>query len=100
MFLSELEPMIHRLAEKVWSVSHQEPRVARTVVLKLKTSGFQTVIRSVTPGPREELTAMALSLRERVDLGSQQRFRLVGVGLANFREPEEARRQPALFEAR
>ncbi|MEY2393777.1 MAG: hypothetical protein QOF94_122 [Acidobacteriaceae bacterium] len=30
----------------------------------------------------------ALKLRQRVDLGPQQRYRLVGVGLSNFREPE------------
>jgi hypothetical protein len=29
---------------------------------------------------------------------AQQRFRLVGVGLSDFREPDEASEQPALFE--
>lgn len=103
LLLNELEPMIRRLAEKVWSASRQEPRAARTVVLKLKTSEFQTLTRSLTPtsppASGNELIEMALSLRERVDLGSQQRFRLVGVGLINFREPEEMLRQPALFES-
>jgi DNA polymerase-4 len=36
--LSETEPMIRRLAEKLWSASRKESRIARTVVLKLKTS--------------------------------------------------------------
>jgi hypothetical protein len=40
----------------------------------------------------------ALKLRQRVDLGRQQRDRLVGVGLSNFREPEGTTAQPALFE--
>jgi len=31
---------------------------------------------------------MALALRERVELSTEQRFRLVGIGLSNFREPE------------
>ena len=35
--LAETEPMIRRLAEKVWSASRKESRIARTVVLKLKT---------------------------------------------------------------
>jgi DNA polymerase-4 len=39
-----------------------------------------------------------LKLRERVDLGPQQRYRLVGVGLSNFREPDDAAAQPVLFE--
>lgn len=40
----------------------------------------------------------ALKLRQRVDLGPQQRYRLVGVGLSNFREPEGTTAQPVLFE--
>jgi hypothetical protein len=33
-----------------------------------------------------------------VTLGPAQRYRLVGVGLSNFREAEEIGPQPALFE--
>src|SRR6201997_2003199 len=102
VLLLETEPMIRRLAEKLWSASRKEPRIARTVVLKLKTSEFKLLTRSQTPDSPpsscEELTDIALKLRERVELGSQQRFRLVGVGLSNFREPEETRAQPALFD--
>src|SRR5713101_328216 len=100
--LAETEPMIRRLAEKLWSASREEARIARTVVLKLKTSEFKSLTRSHTPSyppsSCEELTAIALKLREHVDLGSQQRYRLVGVGLSNFREPESATAQPVLFE--
>jgi DNA polymerase-4 len=42
--------------------------------------------------------AIALELRERVDLGPQKRYRLVGTGLSNFREPEVPPAQPVLFE--
>jgi DNA polymerase IV len=101
LLLPETEPMIRRLAEKLWFASRKEPRIARTVVLKLKTTEFKILTRSHTPDSPpsscEELVDVALKLRERVELGSQQRFRLVGVGLSNFREPEEARAQPALF---
>jgi DNA polymerase-4 len=94
--------MIRRLAEKLWSASHNESRIARTVVLKLKTSEFRIFTRSHTPGSPpatcQELTDIALKLRERVDLGPQQRYRLVGIGLSNFRETEQAAAQPALFE--
>jgi DNA polymerase-4 len=100
--LTETEPMIRRLAEKTWSSSRTESRIARTVVLKLKTSDFKILTRSHTPDSPpascEELTNIALALRERVGLGSEQRFRLVGVGLSNFRESEDASAQPALFE--
>ena len=100
--LSETEPMIRRLAEKLWSASRKESRIPRTVVLKLKTSEFKILTRSHTPdGPPsscEELTEIALKLRERVDLGLHQHYRLVGVGLSNFRDAEETESQPALFE--
>jgi len=94
--------MIRRLAEKLWSASRNESRTPRTVVLKMKTSEFRVLTRSHTPGSPpsscEELTDIALRLRQRVVLGPQQRYRLVGVGLSNFREPEQGSEQPALFE--
>lgn len=93
--------MIRRLAEKLWSASRKESRVARTVVLKLKTSEFKILTRSYTPrsppSSCEELTETALKLLERVDLDPGRRYRLVGVGLSNFREAEETTVQPALF---
>ncbi len=100
--LTETEPMIRCLAEKTWTASRKELRIARTVVLKLKTSEFKILTRSHTPSAPpsscEELTHIALSLRERIDLSPKQRFRLVGVGLSNFHDPDEASVQPALFD--
>jgi DNA polymerase IV len=94
--LSETESAIRRLAEKTWLVYRKDSRIARTVVLKLKTSEFATLTRSFTPltppTSCDELIELALSLRKRVDLSPQQRFRLVGVGLSNFRDPEEGTR--------
>jgi len=100
--LAETEHMIRRLAEKLWSASRKESRVARTVILKLKTSEFKIITRSYTPSSPpsscEELIEIALRLRERVDLDPKRRYRLLRVGLANFREAEETTGQPALFE--
>jgi DNA polymerase IV len=102
VLLAETEPMIRRLAEKLWSASRKESRTARTMVLKLKTSEFKILTRSHTPDSPpsscKELTEIAIKLRERVDLGPHQRYRLVGIGLSNFREAEETESQPALFE--
>ena len=103
VLLTELEPMIRKLAEHTWAASRKESRIARTVVLKLKTSEFKILTRSLTPpsplASSEELANIALSLRDRVGLSPQQRFRLVGVGLGNFYDPEDdASGQPALFE--
>jgi DNA polymerase IV len=101
VFLAETEPMIRRLADKLWSASRKEARIARTIVLKLKTSEFKILTRSRTPSSPpsscEELVEIALALRELVNLGAEQRYRLIGVGFSNFREPENAPRQTDLF---
>jgi DNA polymerase-4 len=101
VLLTEMEAMIRKLAEHTWAASRKESRIARTVVLKLKTSEFKILTRSHTPGSPpsscEELTSIALSLRDRVGLNPGQRFRLVGVGLSNFSDGEGASAQPALF---
>ena len=101
VLLVETEPMIRHLTEKLWSASRKESRLARTVVLKLKTSGFKILTRSHTPdfppSSCEELTDIVLKLREKVDLGPNERYRLVGVGLSNFREAEPTTAQPRLF---
>jgi DNA polymerase-4 len=102
VLLADTETMIRCLAEKLWSASRKESRIPRTVVLKLKTREFKILTRSHTPDDPpsscDELTNIALKLRERVDLGPQQRYRLVGVGLSNFRELQETESQPALFD--
>ncbi|HZP04366.1 MAG TPA: DNA polymerase IV [Terracidiphilus sp.] len=104
VLLSETEPLIRRLAEKTWAALRKQSRIPATVVLKLKTAEFKTLTRSYTPAlppsSCDELTSIALSLRDRVRLSDQQRFRLIGVGLSNFHEPLETSlsSQPALFE--
>jgi DNA polymerase IV len=96
-----MEPMIRKLAEHTWTASRNESRIARTVILKLKTSEFKILTRSHTPGSPpascEQLTNIALSLRKRVGLSAHRRFRLVGVGLSNFRELDDASAQSTLF---
>jgi DNA polymerase-4 len=102
VLLAETEPMIRRLAEKLWTASRNESRLARTVVLKLKTSEFKILTRSHTPSDppssSENLTDIALKLRERVTLSPEQRFRLVGLGLSNFRDREDHAAQTDLFQ--
>ena len=91
--LSETDGWIRQMAEKVWNASQKEARVARTVVLKLKTSDFAILTRSFTaptpPNTCEQLTRIALSLRDRIEPNASQRFRLVGVGLSNFTEVKQ-----------
>jgi DNA polymerase IV len=106
LLLDELEPHIRRLADKAWAgyererASHQG-RLARTVVLKLKTSDFRTLTRSLTPLARpasmQQLADIACELRWRVELPSRTRYRLVGVGLSGFIDADSAKAQEDLF---
>ena len=70
-------------------------------MLKLKTREFRILTRSRTPDapPRSEaeLAAIALALPGQVDLPATTLYRLVGVGLANFHDPDDTPAQPELF---
>jgi len=96
------EADIRRLAEKTWLATRRTQRVGRTVVLKLKTAQFRILTRSFTPefppASLEDFTAIALSLRDRIDLPPSTRYRLVGVGLSGFRERGDIDGQGSLFE--
>ncbi len=102
LLLDEIAPHILRLAEKTWTAYlREEQRSARTVVLKLKTADFQTLTRSSTPeSPTDTLgdfQAIAMQLRERVQMPDGTRFRLVGIGLANFIDSKQISSQQGLF---
>ena len=104
--LDELEPHIRRMAGKAWAAYLRErerhpERIARTVVLKLKTSDFRTLTRSLTasepPTHEAAFADVACALRGRVDLPERTRYRLVGAGLAGFAEPDGNPAQDDLF---
>jgi DNA polymerase-4 len=108
LMLDELAPHIERLAEKTWAAHQREAsgehaRVARSVVLKLKTADFRILTRTLTPPERpesaRELAKMACALRARVVLPARTRYRLVGVGLAGFVDRDSYEAQAALFSA-
>ena len=102
VLMRDTEETLRRLATKVWTAAEKEPeRIGRTVVLKLKTSDFRILTRSFTPAQppasEQELIDIALSLRERVELPSRTRYRLVGIGLGNFRDVNALPPQSELF---
>lgn len=91
--LDALGPHIERLAGKVWAArGRADGRIARTVVLKLKTAAFRVLTRSHTaalpPDSAQEVAQRALALRARVQLPAHTRYRLVGVGLSGFADAE------------
>ncbi len=106
--LDALAPDIVRLAEKTWAGYQRElqsprARLARTVVLKLKTSDFRILTRSLTPPAMPDSPAalgqLACEMRNRVDLPADTRYRLVGVGLSGFIDADSHAIQSGLFEA-
>ncbi len=101
--IDDIEPHIRELAAKTWKAAAREPqRIGRTVVLKLKTAQFRILTRSHTPlhppANADELTSIALGLRERVRMPQDTLYRLVGVGLAGFRGADAGLPQPELFD--
>lgn len=104
LLLDELETHILQLAEKTWASYQREAgRVARTVVLKLKTADFRTLTRSLTqsapPASAADLGHVACGLRARIDLPPRTRYRLVGVGLSGFIDADQFEVQSDLFAA-
>ncbi len=99
--LDALEPAIRELARKTWTATRRTERIGRTVVLKLKTAQFRILTRSFTPdtppASAADLEAIALALRDRVEMPGDTRYRLVGVGLSGFRDRDELVQQPDLF---
>ncbi|RAP59703.1 DNA polymerase IV [Oleiagrimonas sp. MCCC 1A03011] len=104
--LDALEADIRRLAGKTWGayerkIDDEHPRVARTIVLKLKTADFRTLTRSLTPQQppqsERELADIACALRGRVELPETTRYRLVGVGLSGFVDADSHLVQNDLF---
>lgn len=99
--LEALGEAIDRMAGKVWDQALKKGALGRTVVLKLKTDRFRILTRSLTsanpPSSAEELATIAMLLCDRVDLPPQTLYRLAGVGMSNFADPQEQSRQPDLF---
>ncbi|HMM75736.1 MAG TPA: DNA polymerase IV [Gammaproteobacteria bacterium] len=96
-----VEAALPALAEQVWRAAARAGRVGRTVVLKLKTADFRVLSRHVTPPQRprgaEDILAFGRQLLARMPQDATRRYRLAGLGLANFVDVDDAR-QPALFD--
>ena len=90
--LDEVAPTLPRMVVEVWETALRHECAPRTLVVKLKTSDFRTLTRSATPpkppAAAEDLMPLLPALLARFEPG--ERYRLAGVGLANFIEPDEA----------
>ncbi len=99
--LASVGPLLAPLAERTWRAACTTERRARTVVVKLKTSDFRILTRSITPpappASLADVNACTLELLARVDLPPATRFRLAGVALTNFLERDAYAGQRSLF---
>lgn len=88
LLLSELLPELESLCRKLWNMRDRLSGKPRTIVLKLKTSDFRILTRSLTPPCfPASCDAFEHSIREllrRVDLPHDTRYRLAGVGFENI----------------
>lgn len=90
--LEEVAPTLPSMLVEVWEAALRHDCAPRTLVVKLKTSDFRTLTRSVTPpqppGSADDLLPLLPTVLARFEPG--ERYRLAGVGLANFIEPDTA----------
>jgi len=94
VLLAETETMIRGLAAKLWSASRKVSLMARTERLQdshpQPYGGISALFLGRIDGHR-------LEAARGIDLGPEQRYRVVGVGLSNFQEPDDTAAQPVLF---
>lgn len=94
-FLPELTEHWHNLGYRVWEQLQKKQMSARTVSIKLKTSQFKTITRSVTYSSHipnyTEFQAAVLVMIERLapELNHQLMFRLAGVGVAELARQQQ-----------
>lgn len=88
LLLSELSPELDKLCRKLWNMRDKLSGQPRTIVLKLKTSDFNILTRSLTPDTfpdsQNALRLCIERLLERVNLPQSTRYRLAGVGFGNI----------------
>lgn len=94
-FLAEMHDVWQELCHKVWQQLEQKQLGARSVIIKLKTSDFKTVTRSITYSSNlSDLTALQQAvkrilarLNDSLENLTTLRFRLAGVGVAELSLP-------------
>ena len=100
----EAAEWIRAEAQKIWKALEERSMRGRTVTVKLRTPDFQTATRQLSPpelpSSGDEVARVAVGLLDRFDFPAEARYRLVGVGVSNFLDEEEAREEavePSLF---
>ncbi|MEO8378272.1 MAG: DNA polymerase IV [Acidobacteriota bacterium] len=98
----EAAAWIREQSLKLWESLEQRSLRGRTVTVKLRTPNFQTATRQLSPpdlpASGDDIARIAISLLERFEFPPEARYRLVGVGVSNFLEEEEAPVvEPSLF---
>jgi len=97
--LEEVADYIRGEAHSLWEALAERKLAGRTVTVKLRTGGFETATRRITPelppASGDDLARIGTELLTRFDFPNDSRFRLAGIGVSNFVEEEE--QQPVLF---
>ena len=97
--LEEVADYIRGEAHSLWEALAERKLAGRTVTVKLRTGGFETATRRLTPevppASGDDLARIGTELLTRFDFPNDSRFRLAGIGVSNFVEEEE--QQPVLF---
>ena len=97
--LEEVGDYIRNEAHSLWEALAARQLVGRTVTVKLRTGGFETATRRLTPesppSSGDDLARIGTELLTRFAFPAGSKFRLAGIGVSNFVDEEE--QEPTLF---
>ncbi len=98
--IEEVADYIRSEAHSLWEALAQRKLVGRTVTVKLRTGGFETATRRLTPdmppASGDDLARIGAELLTRFEFPADRRFRLAGIGVSNFVDEDEEV-EPRLF---
>ena len=99
--LNDMAVYIGNLCLEVWESATRRHYAARSITLKLKTSNFHTLTRSLTfSSDLDNLQGFqdaCVQLLQRMPQDQQLRFRLIGVGLSQLHRTDEEGHQLSMW---
>lgn len=100
--LNELAEIWQQLTSDLWQKMQQKRIIARSVVIKLKTTGFKVITRSITYRSAipnlPSLQQAVHSIINKLDIEKSLQFRLAGVGVSELSTVDQSIQQLRLLD--
>ncbi len=97
LWLNQLSTPLASLCQNLWQQSQKKNVWGKTITLKLKTTQFQTITRSLSFAnalmQESDLYQAALNLLQKIDGKNTNQYRLLGIGLSHLQTLPELEQQ-------